>query len=227
LTTKQAGYLKWVQEGELIRLCCENDLQLQIVERIGYFYVANAPYLRASKEISDTLAEEIHQCFLFYPQERLGDHYSFGFKQISEIAVKSLSPGINDPATAIKAIDMLVMLFIEKCSGAENSVLFDSKGTPRIFMQPNSMDELLHQNVTPIREYAKRDPVVMRQLLNGLCKVWRFQKNDDSRDPLARHILAVRDACDEALTNALDRASINAEIDEFNRHTREKTLAPL
>lgn len=226
LKTPRAGYLKWIQDGDLLRLCCEHDMELRMVEPIGYFYVADAPYLLVSKELDDELIDEIYQCFDFYPQERLGDHYSFGFKQISEIAVKSLSPGINDPATAIKAIDMLVMLFIEKCSGEDVRVLYDKQGKPRIFLQPNGMDELLQQNVTPIREYAKRDSIVMRHLLSGLCKVWRFQTNQ-TRETLLRHIIAVRDACDEALTISLDRASINDEINAFNQYTNEKTLAPL
>jgi len=217
--TPHAGYLKWIQEEELLRLCCEHDVELRMVEPIGYFYVANAPYLLVSRELDDALIDAIHQCFDFYPQERLGDHYSFGLKQISEIAVKSLSPGINDPATAVKAIDMLVMLFIEKCSGDEIRVLFDKKGTARIFLQPNSLDELLQQNVTPIREYAKQDPVVMRHLLNGLIKIWRYAEDQPSKQILLRHIVAVRDACDDTLSNALDRASIDAEIVDFHRRT--------
>ena len=222
-----AGYLKWIQEDELLRLCCEYDVQLQMKERIGYFYVANAPYVRVNKELDQTIAEKVHQCFLFYPQERLGDHYSFGFKQISEVAVKSLSPGINDPATAIKAIDMLVMLFIEKCSSEEICILKDKKGAARIFLQPTSFDDLLRQNITPIREYAKRDPIVMRHLLNGMCKVRRMLRNDGCTLTLVRHAIAVRDSCDEALTNALDRASINEEIETFNQRHHEQALALL
>lgn len=227
LNAPGAGYLKWIQEDELLRVCCENDLQLQMTERIGYFYVANAPYVRVNKELDKVLAEKVHQCFLFYPQERLGDHYSFGFKQISEVAVKSLSPGINDPATAIKAIDMLVMLFIEKCSREEICVLNDKKGSARIFLQPTRFEDLLQQDITPIREYAKRDPIVMRHLLNGITKIRAMLHDEQSVQTLMRHAVAVRDSCDDALTNKLDRASINEEIESFNQRHQQNALAML
>lgn len=225
LKTPHAGYLKWIQREDLMNLCCRHDMQLQMVEPIGFFYVTNTPYVRASRSVDGDLADEIHQCFLFYPQERLGDYYSFGFKQISEIAVKALSPGINDPATAIKSIDMLVMLFIEKCAKDEVSVLFDKTSSARIFLQPARLDDLLQKNITPIREYAKQDPIVMRHLLNGLCRVWSTLERKEHRNTLRRHIIAVRDSCDSALKNALDRTSINEGLSEFNRLANEQAVA--
>lgn len=227
LNTPCAGYLKWIQEDELLRLCCEHDLQLKMLEPIGYFYVVNSPYVRVNKALDEALAKKFHDCFLFYPQERLGDHYSFGFKQISEIAVKSLSPGINDPATAIKAIDMLVMLFIEKCSSEELCTLNDKKGAPRIFLKAFPVDELLQQNITPIREYAKQDPIVMRHLLNGMHKIHLALADPEKLRVLIKHMTAVRDSCDQGLVNPLDRASVNDEIKAFNQHNNEETLTLL
>lgn len=227
LNAPQAGYLKWVQKDDLLRLCATHDFQLQMVERIGYFYLANEPYLRVSRELDGLLEKEVYECFLFYPQEQLADHFSFGFKQISEIAVKSLSPGINDPATAIKAIDMLVMLFIEKCSGVEMCVHSDNKNVPRLFLQPALLEDLLQHNITPIRAYAKQDPIVMRHLVNGLCKIYYAQKREEESQILMRHLIAVRDGCDSSLENALDRQSINTELQEFNRRVPEQMVALL
>lgn len=227
LTTPKAGYLKWIQQGELLQLCQRHDVQLQMLEPIGHFYVANSAFLRSNRTLDKTLQHDIRRCFVFYPQERLGDHYSFGFKQIAEIAIKALSPGMNDPATAIKAIDMLVMLFIERCMQGERCELKSLDGETRMVLKPTLIDDLLQQNISQIREYAKHDPLVMLHLLNGLSKIWRAQTEPPVQRALQQHMVAVRDSCAEALTNNLDRQMINAEIRRINNAPQGPAIAPL
>jgi len=227
LSTQQAGYLKWIEVEELVGLCREHELQMQLIEPIGYFYVGNMPYLRLSQKIDKSVEDKIHDCFVFYPEENLGDHYSFGFKQISEIAVKALSKGINDPATAIKAIDMLIMLLIHKSNCCEKSVLFDKKDSPRVFLQPTSVHMLLHINITPIREYAKEDVLVMEHLLKGLHKILKSVVDICTIEPVTEQLIAIRENCQKFILNAVDRKTINEELKLINATLSTNLIAYL
>lgn len=58
--------------------------------------------------------EQLLSYFIFHEEEFLSENYFYGFKQLSEVAVKALSPGINDPGTAVTVIDQLTVLFAER-----------------------------------------------------------------------------------------------------------------
>lgn len=220
LRTPTPGYLKWIEHEDLVNLCQKHNLVIKVIEPIGVFFQAECPFLEANSEVSENLERELHDCFVFYPQELLNDHYSFGFKQISEIAVKALSKGINDPATAIKAIDMLMMLFLEKLKSREKTVLFDKNDEPRVFLKETSIQFLLHLNVTPIREYAKHDVLVVQRLISGLGTLIHFAEAEEDLQSICLQLQAVRCNCHFNIRNVVDRSTINAELDRINRHIK-------
>lgn len=213
----KAGYLKWIQEGELLSLCEKKDMKVRMERCIGHFYIEGSTYLKVSEKLDDTDIHDIHQCFVFYPEESTVDYYSFGFKQISEIAVKSMSPGINDPATAIKVIDILMVLLVQRCQTVEKYVLCDSDETPRIFLNPTQISDLLYDYIVPIKHYSKRDPLVMKRLISGMIQVYLRAEREADKTALIEHILAIREACDKNMDDQMDRDLINMEIRTFNK----------
>ena len=80
----------------------------------GFFVMAGRPLFKLEREVDEEVANALLDCFDFFIEEYAHAHYLFGCTQISEIAVKALSPGINDPGTAITAIDMLSVLFSKR-----------------------------------------------------------------------------------------------------------------
>jgi len=137
---------------------------------IGFFTVKDYPFLKVNRDLSseEDLCKKIKSCFTFYIEEYVGSHYTFGMKQISEVAVKALSPGINDPGTAVKCTDLLVMLLLEKLTIPEREFELDEDGKLRMLYRPLTLDELLFLNLTPIMQYGQQDPLVMLNLLEGL-----------------------------------------------------------
>ena len=111
----QHGYLKRIDMEGLTKYVCKQDIQVAITCHVGFLVMEGYPLLKINKtNIEKETLECLSTFFKFYDEDVLDDHYIFGFKQISEIAVKSLSPGINDPGTAIKAIDFLALLLSQR-----------------------------------------------------------------------------------------------------------------
>jgi uncharacterized membrane protein len=96
--------------------------------------------------------------------ELVEDNYTLAFKQITEIAVKAMSPGINDPGTAINAIDYLTDLFALRMQKQDNGIiLHDEKANLRIAVV--TFKELLFNVMASLRTYCKHDPIMVAKLL--------------------------------------------------------------
>lgn len=217
INTAKAGYLKCVEENALVKLLKKNDIQMTLCRQIGTFFIDDYPYIKTNKKIDEDLQSELQACFLFYPEERLDDHYIFGFNQISEIAVKALSPGVNDPGTAAKAVDMLTTLFIRKMKLMDKIAVCDEEGKPRLFYQEIPFDKLLIGTLGPIREYGKRDMRVMVNLLEGLKNMFYVDRAGRYARALAGFSNSVLESCRECIGNSLDIAVINSVVADINQ----------
>ncbi|ERM82695.1 hypothetical protein P872_06690 [Rhodonellum psychrophilum GCM71 = DSM 17998] len=225
ICTKRAGYLKKVNEEDLILLADKHDFQLSICSPIGQFLVEGYPFLKvnAGQKLPETVNAEIMGCFTFYFDDEVEDHYMFGFKQVSEIATKALSPGINDPGTAIKALDLLSVLFIRLMAIHESLVVSGKDGKARIFHSPVKLEELIFQNLIPIREFGKKDVLVMVKLLEVLKNMVFADRNDGKfTEPLLKTVQSCIQCADAALKNSLDREQINSLIQHIEKTGGEK-----
>ncbi|MBL3655455.1 DUF2254 domain-containing protein [Fulvivirga sediminis] len=217
LYTKRAGYLKQMKENALIKICSKHDLVIEVMEQSGFFMVKGYPFLRINKKIDEDVEEDIRSCFIFYAEEHVSDHYLFGFKQISEIAVKALSPGINDPGTAIKAIDLLSILYIKKMTHNERRYLENDDGEPVVIIRQLPLEYLLYFNLTPIREYGKEDATVMLNLLESMKNLAYADKDQfENQQILEKYTKSIVASCQKNIHNMLDVEQLNAMIDRVN-----------
>ena len=213
------GYLKQIKVTDLLQLANKYDFQLLIQKHIGAFIVEGYPYIKIKhkEKLSNKVIDDIETCFSFYPDDQVKDHYLFGFKQISEIAVKALSPGINDPGTATKALDFLSVLFINRMKIKEPLYEEDESGKVKIVYSPVSLRELIFQNLVPIREYGKTDTLVMFKLLEVLKNMlFADRKEMEYSETLVRMVESCIQSAESAIQNSLDRAQLNVLIGKMN-----------
>jgi uncharacterized membrane protein len=215
------GYFKGVHSDKLCAILAKHDLKIYIVVNQGYFTVKGYPFLKCNHDISDKpeLIEALLNCFIFYIEEYISDHYRYGLTQISEIAVKAMSPGINDPGTAVKAIDMLSILLIERLSIYDtNYSLKHSDGSPLLYIHETSFDELLHDNFTPLRHYAKGDAYVMTNVLEAFKNILFIANNNlGARNSLFNYLNAIIDDINENVSNEFDRNEISNMLSSIVR----------
>ena len=214
----KTGYFKKVNISGLMKYAKEHDLQILIRKPVGFFVVRHFPFLKINTEnLSDEVINDISSYFHFYSEDIVKDHYNFGFQQISEIAVKALSPGINDPGTAIKALDFLSILFEHRMTLNETVYKEDDDGCVRIIFSPISFHKLMFYTLIPIREYGKGDVVVLLQLLETLRNIVYAANAREAYLQAASSILkSCVEAMETSLTNPLDRQQIHDYLDSIN-----------
>lgn len=162
--SQRSGYLKDINYSNLIAVCKDCDTKLSILPIRGFYVLKDLPLFKSREVLDEEMVKKILSNFNFSRGELVGDNYLYAFKQITEIIVKAMSPGINDPGTALNGIDYLTELFSLRLQLHEPKILTKDEET---FIKINTVafDELLHTVMSSIRTYCKNDIVLVKKLL--------------------------------------------------------------
>lgn len=164
----QGAYFQGVAEESLKETAQEEDFQILVLPEIGEFVLEGAPLFKVSRPLVREVQENLIHQTNFYHQEHIESNYLFGIKHITEVAAKALSPGINDPGTAINAIDYLTQLMCKLLERKNYKVVEDKKGFDRIFYKQTLFEKTFYLSFSTIRNYASGDVAVQLKLLNLL-----------------------------------------------------------
>jgi uncharacterized membrane protein len=171
LVAPRSGYIRFIDTGRLRALAKEAGLAVKVERRVGQFVPAGLPLLRFSRP--KTVAPEgFLESVDLGPVRTMEQDVEFGALQLVDIALKAISPAVNDPSTAINCIDQLSRLLVRIVQReAVSSVLYDPPGTARVVLPPLSFDHLLEVAFAQIGHYGKTDLVVSLRVLRALGDV--------------------------------------------------------
>lgn len=218
---RRSGYMKALNLPAVHQLLDQHDLCMTVQVHYGFFVMPGHPLFRLDREVDDEVAEKLLDCFDFYVEEYVNRHFFFGFKQISEIAVKALSPGINDPGTAIKAIDMLSVLLGERLRLQDFDVELRDGAPPRLFLHELNLHEMLYMTLGPLRSYGHTDAQVLLALLQAYKNLLHCNPDARAEGVICRHAQAVIAQADASLTRQLDHDEIDQAVQRFNEALQE------
>lgn len=221
LNSPQSGYLQRIEQNKILEILKKNNCKLEITIPLGTFVLKNFPMARISGELEENALEQLLSNFIFFEEEIVSENYYFGFKQITETAVKALSPGINDPGTAIKAIDYLTDLIAQKIRLREKRYIYDKK-KPMILLCNPSNENLIYYCYAPIREYGKSDEVVIIKLFDSLREILLSTKSENIEELILNEAEVLIEDSNKYLTNRADRKKVNNIIDGINQTGKRK-----
>ncbi|VEF15479.1 DUF2254 domain-containing protein [Stutzerimonas stutzeri] len=216
---RRSGYFKALNVTAAHDVLDEHNARMTVQVHYGFFVMPGHPLMRIDRELDDDCTNRLLDCFDFYVEEYAHRHFFFGFKQIVEIAVRALSPGINDPGTAIKAIDMLSVLLAERMEMPDHEVAH-AQDRPRIFIRELNLHQLLQMTFGPQRRYGADDLQVLQALLQACNNLLYAAKDADTERVLLRHAQAVVDQAAISLSGALDRQAMVEAVRSLNQAVR-------
>ncbi|SRX55426.1 DUF2254 domain-containing protein [Aequorivita sp. CIP111184] len=160
----RSGYFQNISIMNILNICEEEKTKIYLTVPKGFFVLKNSVFIKSEKKLDEKIVDSIISNISFARGELIEDNYILAFKQITEIAVKAMSPGINDPGTAINAIDYLTDLFALRMQKKDNGVIVqDEKATLKIAVV--SFEELIYNVMASLRTYCKHDPIMVEKLL--------------------------------------------------------------
>lgn len=221
--TKRSGYFQDINVANLIDICEKQETLLEIIPVKGIFVLQGVPIFRSKEQLEEKVVDEIASNFIFSRGELVADNYTYAFKQITEIIVKAMSPGINDPGTAINGIDYLAELFALRLR-KKDEVIFSRDDRTFIRMCSISFDELLYNVLASIRTYCKRDVILIQKLLVMLEYLQNAPSaRDEYRDSLIREAKSLVGDAKESIANKTDLHTIERLASNLNLETQAMT----
>ncbi|MBE0477082.1 MAG: DUF2254 domain-containing protein [Coriobacteriia bacterium] len=160
----RAGYVVNVDVERLVRAAARADAVIQLVARVGSFVPQGAPVLRVHGAVVDH-EPELGDYVTLDDERTLEQDAAYGFRQLVDIAIRALSPSLNDPTSAVNAIDRLHALLRRLGEKrAPSGVLCDDAGEPRLIVPVRVFPEYLQLSVEEIARYGGDAPQVRERL---------------------------------------------------------------
>ena len=169
-----SGYIRYLDIPQLVQLAKDYHIRIRVERRVGLFVPAGVPLLTASPDerITAERSERLLAAFDIGPTRTMQQDVEFGVIQIVDIALRAISPAVNDPSTAISCIDQLSRILIRWLSRASPSSYFYSPPhVLRVIVPWISLDGLLDTAFEQIRHYSAGDVAVSLRLLRALADV--------------------------------------------------------
>jgi len=214
-----SGYIRFVDRKRLVGLAKDYRVKINVLRRVGHFVPAGVPLLAVSKggRLTPEGIEDLRGAFDFGPTRTLQQDVEFGVLQIVDIALKAISPAVNDPSTAINCVDQLSAIMIRFASREPpEAVLYDPPGTVRVTIPWIGLDRLLEAAFEQIRMYSKSDVAVSLRLLRALGDIAATTPDTEYRQMLIERGRRVVAGCAEKLGDE-ELQALRVRLDALNQ----------
>jgi uncharacterized membrane protein len=213
--SQRNGYVQAVDEETLLDFASGNDLVIRLRRRPGDFVALGIPIAEVygwQEEKSD-LAHRINECFLTGSRRTPRQDVECAIEELGEVAVRALSPGINDPHTAIACIDYLGAALIQLVQRRMPSPVHqDEEGRVRVIVERVSFADTLNAAFDEIRQYGRSSASVTIRLVDTLLEIARKTTRPSDRDALLRQAAMLERGCEQALPEKYDRADVQERL---------------
>jgi uncharacterized membrane protein len=179
-----SGYIRFIDTGRLMHFARMHHMRVRVTRSVGHFVPAGVPLLMISRRsrLDADRAVELTGAFDIGPMRTLQQDVEFGAIQIVDIALRAISPAVNDPSTAISCIDQLTRILIRWLGRfPPESLLCSPPHVVRVVLPWIDLEGLLNTAIEQIRAYATTDAAVSLRLLRLLHDVAVTVENDALR----------------------------------------------
>ena len=189
-----SGYVQLIEAQVLYELAASRGATIFVKRGVGQF-VPEQGILAVVSPRSAAGADLDAQCaraFDIGPVRTMQDDVEFGVRQIVDVALKAISPAVNDPSTAVTCIDHLGRLLgrIARRGGARTT-LRDPAGEPRVVLQRADFGRMIDLALNQIRQYGKGDMAVLLRVIRMLDDVAYAVRRPADLAAVRRHLAMV------------------------------------
>ncbi|MDQ2670229.1 MAG: DUF2254 domain-containing protein, partial [Gemmatimonadota bacterium] len=184
VTAHRSGYIEHLDGTGLIQVAADHDVVFELLRRPGDYLVAGEPIGRVWRagDRGPFLGERLRER-LFIGRQRTPLHdLVAAVERLTEIAVRALSPAVNDPYTAINCIDELSAALGSLADyDLPAAYRYDAEGRMRLIAVPVTFAEVVTAAYDPLRLYGAAQPAVLASLLQGYARIGRCSDRPEVR----------------------------------------------
>ncbi|WP_291777143.1 DUF2254 domain-containing protein [Cecembia sp.] len=190
LKSLKGGYIQYIDSETLMEIVTESDSLLKLHHRPGSFLVKGGELgiIYSNQEWKEGDLEKILDQFVIGKTKTSQQDLEFSIHQMVEIASRALSPGINDPFTAIACVDNLtgIMSYLADAK-FPSKYRVDDDGKLRIISDVLDFEGVLAAAFNQIRQFSEGSTAVIIRLMEALTTILKFTKKESHKKAVIKH----------------------------------------
>ena len=190
ITANETGYIQTIDTNGLVRAATKENVAFDIDAKPGRFVVKGTKLAVAYADtaVDDAMADHVYQAVAIGGRRTYAQDLEFSVTALVEIALRALSPGINDPYTAITCIDRLASgLAVTLEAGLPTAAHSDGDGKVRVIISPATYIGLFNTAFNEIRQASGDKIAIILRLLEAASDLAQLAQSDEQKDAVARH----------------------------------------
>jgi uncharacterized membrane protein len=210
VASRHSGYIQTIDIGRILQAAGAWDVMIKLRYHAGAFILhrATIALVWPEERADDDLAAEINAALKVGNIRTPTQDVEFAIDQLVEIAVRALSPGVNDPFTAIACTDRLASALVRIVERRFPDPLHrDGDGRLRVIAAYAGFGAIVDAAFNQIRHHGRENPAILMHILETIAVVARRTENEDQRDALLRHAKMIHRAA-QALDSEHDRDEV-------------------
>ena len=239
LLADNSGFVGFVDQEDILAAARKADAIVLVDRMPGAAITKNTPLgaawaregsaplsQRARAQLQEEVAEAVHA-----DSERTGtEDVTYGLRQLTDVASKALSPGINDPTTAVHTLGEMCALLCELAGKELGPIsLRDDDGQVRVILRRATFEEIVELAMTQPRRYGEADPAVVYRLAT-LLRELAWVAHPDQRSVIRGQLDRLRRTADEQDFDKPQAQTISIACDQveaalLGRWMKDESLA--
>lgn len=219
---KKSGYLQSIDGQGLMNIAEDNDCIIFLNHRPGDFMVQDMVFCEVlcNEEFGEEIHEQIQDDFILGKVRTPLQDAEFSIHQMVEVASRALSPGVNDPYTAIACIDNLTSVMCYLTGAAFPSPYrYDSQDKLRVVTDNHTFSGMLNAAFNQIRQYAEKSPSVMIRLMEAMKAINTFTRSKNQKELVVKHAEMIMKAAERTFHEPQDLDDLK---ERFNSLEQDK-----
>jgi uncharacterized membrane protein len=211
---RRTGYIESIDENALLDVARERGAILRMERGVGEFVVETAPLvsLVGPGGLVDETAAELNAAYVIGRHRTIETDAAFGIRQIVDIAMKALSPGINDTTTAVMCVDYLTAILGRLADRRLATSHRLEEGQLRMIARGPSFESLLAEAFDQIRQNAAGNVAIMARMLGALQTIAGLTASPSRRRALREQVQWIAELAMRTVASPHDRARVERRL---------------
>lgn len=206
------GYIQSIDTTGFLKFAEENDAVIRMEKSIGEFVIEGISWaaIRSDSAIEDEVVKGLNPLYSVGSSRTVEQDAGFGIRQIVDVALKALSPGINDTTTAVMCINDLTAILVRLTDRRIESRFRSKDGHLRLITQRPTYASFVGESYNQIRENAAGNVAVLESLLGSVELLVRHERGAARRKVLADQTQVMLDLAHTSISVGFDLQRIDA-----------------
>lgn len=218
VVARSTGYIQRVDGEGLMRVARKRGLVIRLEREIGDFVIAGLPIAsltphpdspRSPDSEGDKPADEVAGRFTISRYRTIDQDVRFGVRQLVDVALKALSPGINDMTTASTCVDYLGAILARMAGRRVETPYRSDDGVLRVVAPGPTFESLVLDAFDEVRQHAEGNVSVLARLLETIEVVGRITRPSVRRKVLEQQVALIEEAGTRTVASAQDRERLD------------------